>query len=310
MITSDGSTPDCIRQHLLRTRLDPRQAVLDRRPLVGYPVQPARRRAQGAPQATVRVAGRRPRGAARGADQGLRVLEGSVRDLHRRGAADAVGESLALDRDHRVRAAHRGRPHLLREGLLSRSRPVRPARLPTARHRDARDRPLRGRQVRVARQAVPGPAAPLRRGAGHAAALLPGRDPQLRRGPHRRGHLAQGSRGLARDPAHRADRLRPVRCDQVRRRRSRARPGRHPAEGRGPRGGGDGRRGAQGADHRPDGGAQGEPRRQWRPLRHRQAVRACGRGDQGRRSRRGRGRAQARPPRPRAAKPAAKSSRK
>ena len=141
---------------VLRHGLDPDPPLLRRRVRLGRLVQPAPRQVQDAPQAAVRLPeGRRDR-AARPDGEGLRVLEGAVRHLHRgRAQGDGRGDAEG-HRDHRVRARRDGRPRLLRRRLLPRPRQGRREGLPAAQRGDEADRARGARQVGGARQAVPG----------------------------------------------------------------------------------------------------------------------------------------------------------
>ena len=153
------------------------------------------------------------------------------------------------------------RSGLLRQGLLPRPREGRREGVPAAVRGDARDRTRGPGALRGARQAVPGAAAPEHRGrAGHAAAALRRRGPPVLRGARcpttsevKEPELQPGQ------AAHRSDRRRDLRTDQVPRRREGAHRGGHPAQGRGPGDRGHRARAGAGAHHRPDGGAEGEP---------------------------------------------------
>ena len=104
--------------------------------------------------------------------------------------------------------AREDRPRLLRQGLLPVARQGRRQGLPPPREGDDGDRPLRPREVRGARQAVPRRRASRDRPRGRAhdaAAQLRRRGPLLHRRGSPRGR-GEGRRAEARDHAHGPDR--------------------------------------------------------------------------------------------------------
>ena len=112
--------------------------------------------------------------------------------LPARGAEGAAGEPEPHDRHRRVHPREGGRSDLLRQGLLPRARQARRQALQPADRGDARERPLRARQVGVEGQAVRRAGAAGRRRPRAAAAALRRRSALDEGARHREGH------GLAR----------------------------------------------------------------------------------------------------------------
>ena len=194
--------------------------------------------------------------------QGLRVLQGPVRQVHARGDQGARREGDQRDRHRRVRAAGRGGPDLPGEGLLPRRRQGRRPRLPAAGRGAGRHRPCGLGPVLRPRQAAPGPAPPDGRHAGDGAAPLRGRAQERERGAPARGRR-QGRRAGPGEAAHRAGLGGGVPAGELPRHGPRARARGHPAEGGRP---GDHRRPGRGAtdqDHRPHGRAEGQSGQAW-----------------------------------------------
>ena len=198
--------------------------------------------------------------------QGLRVLQGAVRQVHARGDQGARREGDQLHRHRGVRAARRGGPDLPGQGLLPRRRQGRRARLSAAGRGAGGDRPRGPGPVFRARQAVPGAGPPNGRHAGHGAAPLRGRAQERGRGAPARGHpqgrrAGAGASSSSSRPPWRSSSRRTTTtwsasaCSRPSSRRWKARTS--------PRSPG---RGATDQDHRPDGRAEGESGQAWRPL--------------------------------------------
>ena len=255
----DGCPLDRIALAFLRPRLDPGEAVFGDRELGHRALQHAR---QGrlAPEAAVRLGEGPERRRARRDGQGLRVRERPLRHLLARGAEGAAGEPEPHHRHRRLHPRQGGRSDLLRQGLLPRPRQARRQALQPADGGDARERPLRPRQVGLEGQAVRGAGAPGRRRPGAAAAALRRRGALAEGAGHREGHGLR-RRAQAGDAADRPDLRGHLRPDDVRGRGEEAHPRRDRREDRrqADRGDGAGRAAAGRPGDRPDGSAARQP---------------------------------------------------
>ena len=122
-----------LRDHLVRTGLSPGQSLFLQRVLRLDRLQHAAHQVRLPAEAAVHL---RQRGHGRGEGrdhQGLRVLQGAVRQVHARGDQGPRREGDQRDRHRRIRAARRGGPDLPGEGLLPRRRQGRRPGLPPAR---------------------------------------------------------------------------------------------------------------------------------------------------------------------------------
>ena len=244
-----------------------RSALLGRRVRLGRLVQHAARQVRGAAEAAVRLPeGRRDRRRAtrwsRATSSRRTSTSRSRRTSSRRWRRR---RTQAIEITEFVPAAE-GRPGLLRRRLLPRPRQGRRAR-PTSCSPRRCSRPAasalakyaaRGKQYLVLLR-------PIEQRPRDAAAALRRRGAPVRRGAARR-RRGEGRRAQARDPAHRPDRLREFQPehyeDEVKKRiheaiQTKVEGQEITAAPEAP----------EGADHRPDGGAQGEPRRQERRRR-------------------------------------------
>ncbi len=202
---------------------------------------------------------RRPRAVADG--EGLRVREGTLRHLQRRRAEGARRRVALDDRHRRVHSRARGRPGLLRQGVLPRTRPAGSAALQPAARRDAGEPPHGAREVGLAREGIRG-ADPGGRGRARPPAAALRRGGAADRGAPHRARRGRRRRARARAAPDRADLRRRVPPRALRRRGKAAHPRRGRAQDRRPVGDrASGARRAERASDRSRGCVAREPRR-------------------------------------------------
>ena len=187
----------------LRARLDSSEALFGDR-IVRRPALQFSPQVRLAGEAAVRVRQGRHPGRAQRIGQGLRVRKRPLRDV-RTGRTQGAGRRLAPHHRHRLlRAAGRGGPDLLRQGLFSCARQARCQVLRPAHGRHAAERALRTRHLGLEGQAIRGAGAPGRRRVGAAATALRAGS-ALDEGTRHRARAGQAGRAATGAPTHRAD---------------------------------------------------------------------------------------------------------